>query len=313
MAKQHFLWTERYRPKTIDECILPERLKEKFRNYVKDGETSNLLLYSSSGTGKTTIAKALANELDADVLFLNGSNEGRQIDVLRTKISPFASSFSFESKPKIVIIDEADYCNPESVQPALRSFIEAFSDNCRFILTCNYHKKINKNLRSRFTEIDFSTKPKERPELCSQFLKRMESILDVENIQYNEKVLAEVLIQNFPDYRKTLEVMQEYARTGPIDEGILSFVSKNTDTDELLESLKNKNYTDMRKWVAKNSDSDMESVYRSVFDMLEAKSSNFPQMTLIVADYQFKSAFVADQEINMTACITEVMGNVKFK
>ena len=183
MSKQHYLWSERYRPQTIDECILPERLKDKFKAYVKDGETSHLLLFSSSGTGKTTIAKALANELGADVLFLNGSDEGRQIDTLRTKIAPFASSFSFEGKPKIVIMDEADFSNAESVQPALRAFTEKFSDNCRFIFTCNYRNKLNKNLRSRFTEIDFTILPEERPVMCGQFLYRMKHILDTEGVE----------------------------------------------------------------------------------------------------------------------------------
>ena len=312
MSREHFLWSERYRPKTINECVLPQRLKDKFNNYIKDGETSHLLLYSSSGTGKTTVAKALADEIDADVLFLNGSDEGRQIDTLRTKIAPFASSFSFENKPKIVIMDEADYTNPESVQPALRAFTEKFSDNCRFIFTCNYRNKLNKNLRSRFTEIDFRTKAKERPELCAQFLKRMKEILDAEGVEYKEKVLAELLMQNFPDFRKTLEVLQEYARTGPIDEGVLGHIAK-ADTNKLVKCLKEKNFTMMRQWVANNSDTDSQVIFRQIYDALVNIVDTVPQLGLIIADYQFKAAFVADQEINMIACLTEIMKGMKFK
>jgi len=308
----HFLWVERYRPKTIEDCILPESIKNTFKEFLSKGEIPNLLLCGTAGTGKTTVARALCEELGADYIIINGSDEGRQIDTLRTKIKQFASAVSFGSGTKVVIMDEADYLNRESVQPALRAFIENFSDNCRFIFTCNYKQKIIAPLHSRTTVIEFTSQKSDKARLASAFMKRMQYILGQECVLYKEKVLAELLMKFYPDYRRVINELQRYSSSGSIDEGILSNFSE-VNTRELITSLKEKDWKKMRQWVANNVDSDPQGIFRFIYDSLLPEVTTIPQVVLLIADYQYKAAFVADQEINLTACLTEIMGNVKFK
>ena len=310
--KDHFLWVERYRPKTIDDCVLPEDTKSTFKQFLKQGEVPNLLLCGTAGTGKTTVARALCEELGCDYIVINGSDEGRQIDTLRTKIKSFASAISFENKTKVVIIDEADYLNKDSVQPALRAFIENFSSNCRFIFTCNYKQRIISPLHSRTTVIEFKSDKKDKALLATKFMKRMQGILDSEGITYKDPVLAELLMKYFPDYRRVINELQRYSSAGTIDEGILSNIAE-INTKELISSLREKDWKKMRQWVANNVDSDPQGIFRFIFDSLVPEISTVPQMVLLVADYQYKSAFVADQEINLIACLTEIMASVKFK
>ena len=310
--KDHFLWVEKYRPQTIEDCILPEATKATFKEFLKKGEVPNLLLCGTAGTGKTTVARALCEELGCDYIVINGSDEGRQIDTLRTKIKSFASAFSFESKTKVVIIDEADYLNRESVQPALRAFIETFSENCRFIFTCNYKQKIIDPLHSRTTVIEFRTDKKDQPVLASKFMKRMKYVLDAEGVAYKDKVLAELLMKYIPDYRRVLNELQRYSSSGTIDEGILSNIS-DINTKDLISSLKEKDWKKMRQWVANNVDTDPQGIFRYIYDSLLPEIKTIPQMVLLIADYQYKAAFVADQEINLTACLTEIMASIQFK
>ena len=310
--KDHFLWVEKYRPQTIEDCILPEKTKATFKEFLKKGEVSNLLLCGTAGTGKTTVARALCEELGCDYIVINGSDEGRQIDTLRTKIKSFASAISFEGKTKVVIIDEADYLNRESVQPALRAFIETFSENCRFIFTCNYKQKIIDPLHSRTTVIEFRTDKKDQPVLASKFMKRMKYVLDAEGITYKDKVLAELLMKYIPDYRRVLNELQRYSSSGTIDEGILSNIS-DINTKDLISSLKEKDWKKMRQWVANNVDTDPQGIFRYIYDSLLPEIKTIPQMVLLIADYQYKAAFVADQEINLTACLTEIMASIQFK
>jgi len=310
--KDHFLWVEKYRPQTIEDCILPEKTKATFKEFLQKGEVPNLLLCGTAGTGKTTVARALCEELGCDYIVINGSDEGRQIDTLRTKIKSFASAISFENKTKVVIIDEADYLNRESVQPALRAFIETFSENCRFIFTCNYKQKIIDPLHSRTTVIEFRTDKKDQPVLASKFMKRMKYVLDAEGITYKDKVLAELLMKYIPDYRRVLNEMQRYSSSGTIDEGILSNIS-DINTKDLISSLKEKDWKKMRQWVANNVDTDPQGIFRYIYDSLLPEIKTIPQMVLLIADYQYKAAFVADQEINLTACLTEIMASIQFK
>lgn len=310
--KDHFLWVEKYRPQTIEDCILPEATKATFKEFLKKGEVPNLLLCGTAGTGKTTVARALCEELGCDYIVINGSDEGRQIDTLRTKIKSFASAISFESKTKVVIIDEADYLNRESVQPALRAFIETFSENCRFIFTCNYKQKIIAPLHSRTTVIEFKVDKKDQPALASKFMKRMQFVLEAEGITYKDKVLAELLMKHIPDYRRVLNEMQRYSSSGTIDEGILSNIS-DINTKDLITSLKDKDWKKMRQWVANNVDTDPQGIFRYIYDSLLPEIKTVPQMVLLIADYQYKAAFVADQEINLTACLTEIMASIQFK
>jgi len=309
---EQFLWVEKYRPQNIDDCILPEDTKKTFKEFLNKGEVPNLLLCGTAGTGKTTVARALCEQLGCDYIIINGSDEGRQIDTLRTKIKDFASSISFEGKTKVVIIDEADYLNKDSVQPALRAFIETFSENCRFIFTCNYKNRIISPLHSRTTVIEFKTGNGNKPKLASAFMKRMQDILNSEGIKYHEKVLADLLIKYFPDYRRVINELQRYSAAGVIDEGILSNFAE-INTKELIASLKEKDWRKMRQWVANNVDTDPQGIFRYIYDTLLPEIKSIPQLVLLIADYQYKAAFVADQEINLTACLTEIMANVEFK
>lgn len=309
---EHFLWVEKYRPKTIEECILPESIKSTFKEFLLKGEVPNLLLCGTAGTGKTTVARALCEELGSDYIIINGSDEGRQIDTLRTKIKQFASGMSFLGKPKVVIIDEADYLNRESVQPALRAFIESFSDNCRFIFTCNYKQKIITPLHSRTTVIDFGSQKADKAKLASSFMKRMQEILKAEGVEYVDKVLAELLMKHYPDYRRIINELQRYSSSGVIDEGILSNIGE-INTKELISSMKEKDWKKMRQWVANNVESDPQGIFRYIYDSLIPEVETVPQMVILIADYQYKAAFVADQEINLTACLTELMASMKFK
>ena len=311
MEASQFLWVEKYRPKHIKDCILPESVKKQFEQFISKKEIPNLLLSGTAGTGKTTLARALCEELGCDYIVINGSDEGRQIDTLRTKIKQFASAVSFEGKTKVVILDEADYMNRDSVQPALRAFIENFSENCRFIFTCNYSNRIIKPLHSRTTVIDFKIAPKDRPKMAAKFLERMQYILNNENVDYSEKVLAELLMKYFPDYRRVLNELQRYSVSGVIDEGILSNFQE-INAKNLIESLRDKDWKKMRQWVVNNVDTDPQMIFRQIYDILLPEVKGIPHLVLLIADYQYKAAFVADQEINLTACLTEIMANVEF-
>jgi DNA polymerase III delta prime subunit len=311
MNPEQFLWVEKYRPHTIEDCILPDEVKTTFQQFIAKKEIPNLLLTGSAGTGKTTLARALCEELGCDYIVINGSDEGRQIDTLRTKIRGFASAVSFEGKTKVVILDEADYLNRESVQPALRAFIETFSSNCRFIFTCNYINRIITPLHSRTTVVDFKIAPSDRPVLASKFMERMKHILTNEGIEYNEKVLAELLMKYFPDYRRVINELQRYSVAGKIDEGVLSNFQE-INAKQLIESLREKDWKKMRQWVANNVDTDPQGIFRQIYDTLLPEIKSIPQLVLLIADYQYKAAFVADQEINLTACLTEIMANVEF-
>ena len=312
MEPEQFLWVEKYRPRTIEQCILPDDIKDQFDKFISKGEVPNLLLSGSAGTGKTTLARALCEELGCDYIIINGSDEGRQIDTLRTKIRQFASAVSFEGKTKVVIIDEADYCNRESVQPALRGFIEQFSQNCRFIFTCNYSNRLIDPLHSRTTVIDFKIPPSARPDLASKFMGRMQYILTNEGVSFEQNVLAELLKKHFPDYRRVINELQRYSVGGNIDEGILSNFQE-INAKQLLDSLRGKDWKKMRQWVANNVDTDPQGIFRQIYDIVLPEVKSIPQLVLLIADYQYKAAFVADQEINLTACLTEIMANVEFK
>ena len=312
MNPEQFLWVEKYRPHTISDCILPEEVKTTFQQFIAKKEIPNLLLTGSAGTGKTTLARALCEELGCDYIVINGSDEGRQIDTLRTKIRGFASAVSFEGKTKVVILDEADYLNRESVQPALRAFIETFSSNCRFIFTCNYINRIIGPLHSRTTVVDFKIAPSDRPQLAAKFLQRMQHILSNEGIEYSEKVLAELLMKYFPDYRRVINELQRYSVAGKIDEGVLSNFQE-INAKQLIEALKDKDWKKMRQWVSNNVDTDPQGIFRQIYDTLLPEIKSIPQLVLLIADYQYKAAFVADQEINLTACLTEIMANVEFE
>ena len=309
---EQFLWVERYRPRTIEDCILPESVKKQFQQFIAKKEIPNLLLSGTAGTGKTTIARALCNELDCDYIIINGSDEGRQIDTLRTKIRQFASAVSFEGKTKVVILDEADYMNRDSVQPALRGFIEQFAENCRFIFTCNYANRLIDPLHSRTTVIDFKLAPSDRPVLASKFLKRMEYILDTEGVEYSQRVLAELLNKHFPDYRRVLNELQRYSVGGIIDEGILANFQE-VNAKALIEGLREKDWRKMRQWVANNVDTDPQAIFRQIYDILLPEVKSPARLVLDIADYQYKAAFVADQEINLTACLTQIMVDSEFK
>ena len=308
-----FLWVEQYRPKTIDDCILPDSLKSLFSAFVKKGEISNMLFSGTAGIGKTTVAKALCNQMNCDWIMINGSEEGG-IDVLRNKIKNFASTVSLSGGKKVVILDEADYLNPQSTQPALRGFVEEFHKNCRFILTCNFKNRIIEPLHSRFSNIEFKVNPKDKPKLASRLFERAIYILKEQNVSYEDKVLVELITKHFPDFRKLINELQRYSVSGSIDAGILVNVS-DENLKTLITHLKGKAFSDMRKWVVNNLDNDPVKIFRKIYDILytNLEPSTIPHAVLIIADYQYKSAFVADQEINLVACLTELMSQVKFK
>ncbi len=307
------LWVEKYRPKMVENCVLPDNTQKVFTDIVEKGEIPNLLLTGSPGIGKTTIAKALCNQLECDWLMINGSDEGRMIDTLRTTITNFASTVSLSGGKKVLIIDEADYMNPESVQPAMRGSIEQFAQNCRFIFTCNFKNRIIPALHSRCSVVDFKIKKDDKPLLAQKFLKIASGILDKEAVKYKPDVIAQLIMKHFPDFRRVLNELQKHAVGGTIDEDILTQASEE-NLKELFMALKKKDFTTMRKWVAENIDNDHVRLYRQIYDSLYGKfeKKSIPQAVLTIADYSYKAAFVADQEVNMVACLTEMMMNCEF-
>ena len=308
-----FLWGEKYRPKTVDDCILPSELKKSFSEFVKDKHIPNLILSGSAGTGKTTIAKAMVEEIGSTWMLINGSEESG-IDVLRTKIKNFASTVSLEGGRKYIILDEADYLNPQSTQPALRGFMEEFHKNCGFILTCNYKNRLIEPLQSRCSNIDFTIRNGERVKLAESFFKRVQDILGQEQIKFEPKAIAELINKYFPDWRRCLNELQRYSTSGQIDAGILVNLSSE-NIKELVSFMKAKEFTNVRKWIVNNLDNDPSRIFRTIYNSLydNLDHSTIPHAVVIIADYQYKSAFVADQEINMLACMTELMSQVKFK
>lgn len=309
---EQYIWSEQYRPKTIDECILPQELKDTFNQYIATGELPNFLFFGTAGVGKTTVARALCNEIGAEYMFINGSDESG-IDVLRTKIKGFASSISLTDAKKVVILDEADYLNPQSTQPALRAFIEEFSNNCRFILTCNFKNRIIEPLHSRCAVIDFKITGAEKKEVAGQFFKRTIHILKTQGVEYDVKVVAELVQKHFPDYRRIINELQRYSVSGKIDSGILVNVSQDS-YKSLYADMKAKNFSEVRKWVAKNSDGDTTQVFRELYDSSSKylEPVSVPELVLSLSEYGYRSAFVADQEINMMACFTEIMARCRF-
>jgi DNA polymerase III delta prime subunit len=308
---QHLLWTEAHRPKTIEECILPERLKTPFQEYVNSEKIPHLLLSGGAGVGKTTVAKAMCNQIGADYIMINGSDESG-IDVFRTKIKDFASSMSFTGGRKVIIIDEADYLNPNSTQPALRNAMEEFASNCSFIFTCNFKNRIIDPLHSRCAVVDFTLKNDEKTKMAGQFFKRIQSVLQSENVEYEDKVIAELIKKHFPDFRRILNELQRYSQFGKIDVGILAQIG-DISIAEITKHLKNKDFGAIRKWVA-TADFDAATLYRKLYDSLYEvlQPQSIPQAVIILADYQYKQAFVADAEINTVACLTELMVSVEF-
>ena len=315
MSRNEFVWVESYRPQTIDDCILPDGIKNTFKQFVEKGEVPNLLLSGPPGCGKTTVAKALCHELKVDYYVINGSDEGRFLDTVRNNAKNFASTVSLSStaKHKVIIIDEADNTTPD-VQLCLRAFTEEFIGNCRFIFTCNYKNKIIQPLHSRCAVVDFAIKGKERQALAGKFFQRLQQILDTESVEYDNKVLVELIQKHFPDWRRVLNELQRYSVSGKIDTGILAAFT-NVKTDDLFKHLKDKDFPKVRKWVVDNLDNDPHVLLRSVYDAVYSKldGSGIAAAVLIIAKYQYQSSFVADQEINMLACLTEIMVECNFK
>lgn len=313
MIRDDFLWVEKYRPRTIDSAILPSTLKTTFQQFVDQKNIPNLLLTGRAGIGKTTVARAMLEQLQCDYIIINGSMNGN-IDTLRSEIKDFASSISFSGGRKYVILDEADYLNPNSTQPALRNFMEEYSRNCGFILTCNFKNKIIEPLHSRCSVIEFKIDKEDKPKMASQFYKRVCNILDQESVQYDQKAVIEVITKFFPDWRRVLNELQRYSATGKIDSGILVNFSEE-NLKGLVELLKAKNFTEVRRWVAENNDIDQAVFFRKLYDTASQylKPNSIPQLVITLADYQYKAAFVADHEINILACLTEIMAEGDFK
>ena len=309
---EQFLWTEKYRPQTVEDCILPERLKLPFQEYVNQKQIPNLLLTGGAGVGKTTIAKAMCNEIGCDYLVINGSDESG-IDVFRTKIKNYASSMSLAGGRKVIIIDEADYLNPNSTQPALRNAIEEFAGNCSFIFTCNFKNRIIEPLHSRCAVIEFGMKNGEKAKMAGAFFKRIQSILETEKVEYDDKVIAELVKKHFPDFRRVINELQRYSQLGKIDVGILSQIG-DVSISQIVKHMKDKDFTSVRKWAA-TTEIDSTTLFRKLYDSLYdiLKPSSIPGVVIVLADYQYKQAFVADQEINIVACLTEIMANGEFK
>ena len=310
---ESLLWVEGYRPKTIDECILSETIKGTLSDLVKDEKVPNLMFTGPSGVGKTTAARALCEQTNSDYLIINGSDEGRMIDTLRTKLTQFCSTISFGGGRKVVIIDEADYMNPDSVQPAMRNFIEKFSENCSFIFTCNYKNRIIEPIHSRCAVVDFTLKKEEKPQIAAKFLNRCEHILTNEKIVFDKDVVVALIQKHFPDFRRVINELQRHSTSGNIDSGILANIGE-LNLNQLISALREKNFHNMRQWVVSNVDNDPATVYRKIYDKLYEvlEKSSIPQAVLIIADYQYKSAFVADQEVNLVACLVELMAECEF-
>ena len=308
-----FLWVEEYRPKNIDSCILPQSLKSTFLEFIKEGHVPNLILSGGPGIGKTTVAKAMLREIGCTHMMINGSEESG-IDVLRTKIKNFASTVSLDGGRKYIILDEADYLNPQSTQPALRGFMEEFHRNCGYILTCNYKNKLIEPLHSRCSVVDFIIPNLEKPKLADDFMKRVFTILNEQGISYDKRVIVEIIYKHFPDWRRVLNELQRYSASGTIDAGILVNIAE-VNIRELMQAMKNKEFTNVRKWVVNNLDNDSVRILRYVYDNLYnyVDGSSIPHIVVILGEYQYKAAFVADQEINMLACLTEIMARAKFK
>ena len=310
-----FIWVEKYRPKNIDDCILPESIKKTFREFLSQGEIPNLLLAGPPGIGKTTVAKALCSELGVDYYVINGSDEGRFLDTVRNQAKNFASTVSLtsESKHKVIIIDEADNTTSD-VQLLLRANIETFYKNCRFIFTCNYKNKIIQPLHSRCSVIDFNIGRQDKPSIAAQFFQRINDILEKEKVEYDKKVIVQLISKHFPDWRRVLNECQRYSVSGKIDSGILAIIS-DTHTKELVDYLKKKEFQNVRKWIVQNLDNDPSVILRNVYDSMyeSMKSNSIPEAVLIIAKYQYQSAFVADHEINLLAALTEIMCSCEFK
>ena len=314
MNTMEALWVEKYRPKTISECILPEHLKATFQEIVETGEIPNMLLSGTAGLGKTTVARAICYELDLDYILINASESGN-IDTLRGKIKQFASTISLQGGYKVVILDEADYLNAQSTQPALRGFIEEFSNNCRFILTCNFKNKIIEPLHSRCGVIEFNTSKLDMAKLCGQFMTRTQQILEAEAVKVaNPNLVAELIMRHAPDWRRVLNELQRHSRGGELQLDVLS-KSTSQNFEELFALIKDKNFKGMRAWVANNMDVDSSGIFRGLYDAANdaVQPNSIPQLVLILADYQHKSAFVADAELNTVACLTEIMAQVEMK
>jgi DNA polymerase III delta prime subunit len=305
--RDEFLWVEKYRPKCVNDCVLPQSLKTTFQQFVDQENIPNLILSGGPGCGKTTVARAMLEQLGCDYIVINGSLNGN-IDTLRTDIQNFASTVSFVGGRKYVILDEADYLNPQSTQPALRNFMEEFSKNCGFILTCNFKNRIIEPLQSRCSLVEFKFSGEDKGELAAGIFSRVQKILTDENIEYNKKVIADLIIRFFPDWRRVINELQRYSATGSIDSGILSSLSDDSFS-ALIGHMKQKDFTNVRKWVAENSDTETSTIFRMFYDQASAllKPHSIPALVLILADYQYKDAFVADHEINMSACMAQVM------